>query len=120
MLAEIGGRARNLRGLRLGRRRPGQLRPGERLAAALTEMGPSFIKLGQLLATRADLLGEAVAEDLALLQDKLPAFARDEAVALIEAEFARPLASLFATFDKTAVAAASIAQVHFAVTTDGR
>ncbi len=119
-LAAIAGRPPLPGALRLGRRRRGERRPGERLAAALTEMGPSFIKLGQLLATRADLLGEAVAEDLALLQDQLPAFAGTQAAALIEAEFAQPLAALFTAFDKTAVAAASIAQVHFAVTTDGR
>jgi ubiquinone biosynthesis protein len=95
-------------------------RPGERLAAAFCEMGPSFIKLGQFLATRADLLGDEIAEDLALLQDRLPPFPGAEARALIEAEFAQPLASLFTTFDEQAVAAASIAQVHFAVTTEGR
>jgi ubiquinone biosynthesis protein len=95
-------------------------RPGQRLAAALGEMGPSFIKLGQILATRADLLGEEIAEDLALLQDRLPPFPAPEARALIEAEFERPLASLFQSFDDAPVAAASIAQVHFAMTTDGR
>ena len=105
---------------RLVRRRDAALRrPGERLAAALCDLGPSFIKLGQLLATRADLLGEDMAEDLAMLQDRLPPFSGDQARALIEAEFARPLAELYAAFDETAVAAASIAQVHFAVTNDG-
>jgi ubiquinone biosynthesis protein len=106
---------------RLVRRRRGPTpRPGERLAAALSEMGPSFIKLGQMLATRADLLGDEVALDLAQLQDRLPPFPAAEARALIEAEFRRPLAGLFASFDDIAIAAASIAQVHFAVTTDGR
>jgi ubiquinone biosynthesis protein len=95
-------------------------RPGERLAAALCELGPSFIKLGQILATRADLLGEEITLDLALLQDRLPPFPGAEARALIETEFGQPIESLFATFDQTAIAAASIAQVHFAVTTDGR
>ncbi len=102
------------------RRRAVRPRPGERLAAAFEEMGPSFIKLGQLLATRADLLGEEIAADLARLQDRLPPFPGAEARALIEAEFARPLDSLFATFDEAAIAAASIAQVHFARTSGGR
>ena len=94
-------------------------RPGQRLAAAFAEMGPSLIKLGQLLSTRADLLGEEITADLATLQDRLPPFPGSEARALIEAEFERPLAALYASFDETAIAAASIAQVHFARTTDG-
>jgi ubiquinone biosynthesis protein len=104
------------------RRRRGvsALRPGQRLAAAFNELGPSFIKLGQLLSTRSDLLGEEVAGDLATLQDRLPPFPGSEARALIEAEFNRPLAALFAAFDENPVAAASIAQVHFARTDDGR
>jgi ubiquinone biosynthesis protein len=94
-------------------------RPGQRLAAAFEELGPSFIKLGQLLSTRADLLGEEITADLASLQDRLPPFPGAEARALIEAEFARPLGTFFAAFDEAAVAAASIAQVHFARTTAG-
>ena len=94
-------------------------RPGQRLAAAFGELGPSFIKLGQLLSTRADLFGEEITLDLASLQDRLPPFPGREARALIEVEFARPIETLFASFDETAVAAASIAQVHFARTTDG-
>ena len=102
-------------------RRRGRIaaRPGQRLAAALDELGPGFIKLGQMLSTRADLLGEELAADLASLQDRLPPFPGAAARAAIEAEFAQPLENLFQSFDETAVAAASIAQVHFACTTEG-
>lgn len=95
-------------------------RPGQRLAAALSSLGPSFIKLGQALATRADLLGEEMAEDLSELQDRLPPFAFDKVRRTIEAEFGEPLENLFPVFDETPVAAASIAQVHFAETPDGQ
>ena len=95
-------------------------RPGERLALALQRLGPSFIKLGQMLSTRPDLLGEQVAGDLAALQDRLPPFDGALARRMIEEEFGRPVGDLFRQFDDKAAAAASIAQVHFAVTADGR
>ena len=95
-------------------------RPGERLAAALTELGPTFIKLGQALSTRSDIVGDQIAEDLSRLQDRLPPFPGTKAVAIIQAELDKPLTQLFTKFDTEAVAAASIAQVHFATTVDGK
>ena len=95
-------------------------RDGQRLARALAELGPSFIKLGQMLSTRSDLVGEEMAADLAELQDKLPPFPGVVARAYIAAELEAPVEALFHSFDDKAVAAASIAQVHFAVTSDGR
>ena len=96
------------------------LRPGQRLALALTALGPTFIKFGQTLSTRADLLGESAAADLSELQDRLPPFPGAQARTAIERDFGVPLSSLYSSFDDVPVAAASIAQVHFATTTEGR
>lgn len=94
--------------------KPNQGRPGERLADALTALGPTYVKLGQALSVRADLVGEEVAADLSRLQDQLAPFPAAEARRAVEAEFARPIEELFAEFEAEPVAAASIAQVHFA------
>ena len=102
----------------LGRPRPStRLPPGERLAAALEAMGPSAIKLGQLLATRPDIIGADVARGLESLQDRLPPFDGSLARAIVEAELGQPMAAVFASFGPP-VAAASIAQVHQAETAD--
>ena len=103
----------------LAPRRKRQGRKGERLAAALQELGPTFIKLGQALSTRADIIGDDVAADLALLQDRLPSFPFAQVRATIEQELHTPLETLFTEFDDVPVAAASISQVHFATTPDG-
>ena len=94
-------------------------RPGQKLARALTDLGPSFIKLGQVLSTRADLLGEEAAADLSDLQDRLPPFPSAEARRTVESELGSPLAGIFSSFEDEPVSAASIAQVHFAVTLEG-
>jgi len=98
--------------LRRFSRRAAEGRPGQKLARALTEMGPSFIKLGQMLSTRADLLGEQVALDLSELQDHLEPFDGAVARQILESELGQPVEALFVSFDPVPVSAASIAQVH--------
>jgi ubiquinone biosynthesis protein len=100
---------------RLGSRRDVDGRPGQKLARALTELGPSFIKFGQFLSTRADLLGEQLAADLSELQDRLPPFDSRAARATVESELGRPIDALFSRFEDEPVSAASIAQVHLAI-----
>ena len=86
--------------------------PGLRnLPAAISALGPSYVKLGQFLATRPDVVGVDVARHLEMLQDRMEPFPRDVAIATIEASFGRPLASIFVSISES-VAAASIAQVH--------
>jgi ubiquinone biosynthesis protein len=83
----------------------------KRLARAMARLGPSYIKLGQFLATRPDIVGVTAARELEELQDRVPAFSREQAVATIEASFGAPLNTLFSAFGEP-IAAASIAQVH--------
>ena len=82
-----------------------------RLSTALTSLGPSYIKLGQFLATRDDIIGRELAADLSTLQDRLPPFSQDEARKAVEDALEGSIATLFAEFGPP-VAAASIAQVH--------
>ena len=103
---------------RIGTRKKG-LRPGQRLAAALAGQGPAYVKFGQLLATRPDIIGIEMASDLSMLQDKMPAFGQDLAAQEIERAFGQPVEELFGDFSEP-VAAASIAQVHKAVMPDGQ
>jgi ubiquinone biosynthesis protein len=90
--------------------RPGA-KSGPRLSRALTRLGPAYLKLGQFLATRPDVVGAAMARDLESLQDRLPPFPQAEAEAVVAASLERPVAQAFVSFGP-AVAAASIAQVH--------
>lgn len=91
-----------------------ELPRGERLALVLTELGPLFVKFGQILSTRRDLLPEDIADALASLQDQVPPFPTAQARATIEQSLEAPIAQLFTRFDDQPLAAASIAQVHAA------
>ena len=111
--------ARGLRWtLRLGMR-PRAPR-GLRLRRALESLGPIFVKFGQMLSTRRDLIPADIADELALLQDRVPPFPSAQAAACIETALGAPPSELFAQFEVDPVASASIAQVHFAVLHDGR
>lgn len=101
-----------------GKRR--SLRPGQRLSLALQALGPSYIKAGQAISTRGDLIGEQLAADLTELQDRLPPFSAACAIRTIEEQLGAPLSEIFRSFEQTPVAAASIAQVHFATTLEGK
>ncbi len=100
------------------RRRQGSR--GERLRRALEDLGPIFVKFGQVVSTRRDLLPPDIADELAKLQDRVPPFAGDAARARIEESLGQPVAALFRDFDVNPLAAASIAQVHAATLPDGR
>ena len=93
---------------------------GQRLREALQRLGPIFVKFGQVLSTRRDLLPPDLADELAKLQDRVPPFPAEVAVATIERAFRKRLDEIFVSFEREPVASASIAQVHFAVLRDGQ
>lgn len=102
----------------IGRKRASKNK-GERLRLALESLGPIFVKFGQILSTRRDLLDDDIADELAKLQDKVPAFPGHVAQAIVERDLKAPVAQLFAEFDATPLASASIAQVHTATLHSG-
>jgi ubiquinone biosynthesis protein len=93
---------------------------GERLRMALVALGPIFVKFGQALSTRRDLLPADIADELALLQDRVPPFPSDQAYRVLERAYGRPADRVFQRFDPQAIASASVAQVHLANLPDGR
>ncbi len=93
---------------------------GERIRRTLEDLGPIFVKFGQTLSTRRDLLPPDIADELAKLQDRVPPFPGAQARAAVEAALKQPVTALFREFDETPLASASIAQVHAAVLPDGR
>ncbi|TWU62630.1 putative protein kinase UbiB [Crateriforma conspicua] len=107
-----------LEGLK-GRDADTQLTTEQRIRVAITELGTTFIKLGQVLSTRSDLVGDDLAEELALLRSNTPANPFDEVRAIVEADLGQTVEHLFAEFDETAIASASVGQVHLAKTNEG-
>jgi len=93
--------------------------PGRHLRLAFEELGPTFIKLGQLLSTRPDLLPPDTIAELKLLQDRVPPVPWADIHAVLEAELGQPVTTCFATIEKTPLASASLAQVHAATLADG-
>ena len=91
---------------------------GQRLREALERLGPIFVKFGQVLSTRRDLLPADIADELALLQDQVPPFPGEVAMATIERSFRKPISEIFVRFNPEPVASASIAQVHYATVRD--
>tara|TARA_R110002073_G_scaffold192254_3_gene351029 strand:- start:904 stop:2415 length:1512 start_codon:yes stop_codon:yes gene_type:complete len=92
---------------------------GERLRLALEALGPIFVKFGQMLSTRRDILPHDIADELAKLQDQVPPFASDQALATLESVYGKRINKIFFKFDAKPVASASVAQVHLAVLHDG-
>ena len=91
-----------------------QYTPEERIRMAITELGTTFIKFGQVLSTRADLVGPELAEELSMLQANTPADPPEVARATVEAELGKPPERIYAEFEPEAMASASIGQVHAA------
>jgi len=92
---------------------------GQRVRQALEDLGPIFIKFGQMLSTRKDLLPEEIAEELSLLQDRVPPFSSAQAKAIVEKAYGQTVEEVFASFDEDPLASASVAQVHGATLKDG-
>jgi ubiquinone biosynthesis protein len=90
-----------------------------RLRLALEALGPIFVKFGQIMSTRRDLLPQDIADELAKLQDQVPPFSSELAIAALERNYGKPLAQVFAEIDRTPAASASVAQVHFGRLHDG-
>ena len=93
---------------------------GERIRKALEDLGPIFVKFGQILSTRRDLLPDDIAKELAKLQDRVPSFPGAQARTIVEKAYGKPVSEVFLHFDETPLASASIAQVHAAQLHDGR
>jgi ubiquinone biosynthesis protein len=93
---------------------------GKRIRLALVELGPIFVKFGQAISTRRDLLPPDIADELAELQDRVPPFPAGEAIAILDAAYGQSVNEVFARFDREPFAAASIAQVHTAALQDGK
>ena len=104
----------------LPRRRDTSAPLGERIRLALEELGPIFVKFGQALSTRRDLLPPDIADELAKLQDEVPPFPAEQAVEILDAAYGKPVDEVFERFDREPLAAASIAQVHSAQLTNGQ
>ncbi|TMH23543.1 MAG: ubiquinone biosynthesis regulatory protein kinase UbiB, partial [Betaproteobacteria bacterium] len=91
----------------------------ERLRLALQDLGPIFVKFGQVLSTRRDLLPADIADELAKLQDRVPPFPSEQVIATLNRVYGKPVERVFKSFEREPVASASVAQVHLAELPDG-